>query len=64
MTQGSPLRPPKRFAGTGVAQHILNHGGAGMDQWGCVGMGYASLRGIEGVGVRCMKKQVDIKIKP
>ena len=54
VTQGSPLGPPKRFVGTGVGQHILNPRRARMGHPTPGGIGYASLRGIEGVGVRCM----------
>ena len=56
VTQGSPLGPPNRFAGAGVTQHILNPRRARMGQWGYGGIGYAGLRGIEGLGVRCMGK--------
>ena len=54
VTQGSPLGPPNRFAGAGVTQHILNPRRARMGHPTPGGIGYASLRGIEGVGVRCM----------
>jgi len=56
VTQGSPLRPPNRFAGAGVPQHILNPRRGRMDHPTPGGMGHVSLRGIEGVAVRCMGK--------
>ena len=56
VTQGSPLGPPKRFAGTGVPQHNLNPRRARMGHPTPGGIGYVNQRGIEGVGVRCMGK--------
>ena len=54
VTLGSPLELPRRFAGTGVAQHI------NATLWACMGhptpsgIGYVNRRAVGGVQVSCM----------